>query len=219
MTMIDRRTEVCRDKDGHSWQIGGDAGIAWIRENTDNSRTITCAIPPQFPAYASLEQPGGGGHDPQSWFENRDRHDAGVLTVLTENTPAQPWWLGYLDTGGADVIFYDVPKVSLFPTHDHVVIEAGPGQAGAWRAPWNRWKGILPDLIFPADRAIRCHRPMTAPLPDRLRDREGRRPPRVDPTGRSRRPSRVRSRPFGSTARLPRQRVVIGRVEADRSLR
>jgi hypothetical protein len=144
---------VYRDKDGHSWRIGGDAEIAWIREYTDNSRAITCAIPPQFPAYATLQQPGSGDHDPQSWFENRERHDAGVLTVLTENTLAQPWWLGYLDTGGADVIFYHVPKVSLFPTHEYVVIEAGPAQAGAWRATWNRWKGILPDLIFPADRS------------------------------------------------------------------
>ncbi len=48
-----------------------------------------------------------------------------------------------------------------------------------------------------------CHRSMTAPLRGRLRDREGRRPPRVDWTVRSRRPSPARSRPFGSTARLP----------------
>ena len=55
--------------------------------------------------------------------------------------------------------------------------------------------------------AFRPHRSMTAPLRGRLRDREGRRPPQADPTVRSRRPSPARSRPFGSTARLPRQRA------------
>ena len=53
--------------------------------------------------------------------------------------------------------------------------------------------------------AIRPHRSMTAPLRDRRRDRDGRRPPRAGSTVRSRRPSPARSRPFGSTARLPRQ--------------
>ena len=53
--------------------------------------------------------------------------------------------------------------------------------------------------------AIRSHRAMTAPPRGQLRDREDRRPPRVDPTVRSRRRSSARSRPFGSIARLPRQ--------------
>lgn len=149
----DREADVYRGKDGRAWRIGGDAEIAWIRENTGVTRAITSAIPPQFSAYATLEQPRSGGHDPQSWLEDRERHDAGVLAVLSENTPVQPWWLGYLDTGAADTIFYDVPKVSLFPTHDYVLVEAGPEQAGAWRAAWDRWKGILPDLMYPTDRS------------------------------------------------------------------
>jgi hypothetical protein len=32
-----------------------------------------------------------------------------------------------------------------------VLIEAGPEQAGSWRAEC--WKGVLPDLMFPADRS------------------------------------------------------------------
>lgn len=48
-------------------------------------------------------------------------------------------WIGYLDTGASDVIFDDAPKVSLFPTHDYVMIEAGPAHAESWRAEWNRW--------------------------------------------------------------------------------
>lgn len=149
----DRPAEGYRNKDGHAWRIGGDAEIIWIRESTGVTRAITSAIPPRFSAYATLEQPGSGDHDPPSSFEDRDRHDAAVLAVLTGHTPVQPWWLGYLDTGGADVIFSGVPTVSLFPTHDYVLVEAGPEQARAWRAAWDRSKGILPDLMFPADRS------------------------------------------------------------------
>jgi hypothetical protein len=127
----DRDAGAHRTKDGRAWRIGRDSEIAWIRENTGVSRAITSAIPPQFPANATLEQPGSGDHDPR--FEDPERHDAAVLGVLTEKTLSQPWWLGYLDTRAADIIFDDVRKVSLFPTHEYVLIEAGPEQAGAWR--------------------------------------------------------------------------------------
>jgi len=151
--MPDRETECRRDKDDRRWRIGGDAEIAWIRENTEICRAITSAIPPVFEAYATLELPATGEHDPQSWLEDPDRHDAAVLAVLGEHTAIQPWWLGYLDTGASDVIFCDSPKVSLLPTHDYVMIEAGHAQAASWRAAWDRWKGALPDLMFPADRS------------------------------------------------------------------
>lgn len=150
----DRESAIRRMKDGRAWRVGGDSEIAWIRENTGIGRAITSAIPPVFEAYATLELPGSGDHDPQSWFEEPDRHDAGVVAILLQHTTAQPWWLGYLQTGiGAETIFYDVPTVTLFPTHEYVLIEAGPEQAGSWRAPWGRWKGVLPDLMFPADRS------------------------------------------------------------------
>jgi hypothetical protein len=106
-----------------------------------------------FEAYATLELPGSGELDQLSWLEDPERHDAAVLSVLVEHTTKQPWWLGYLDTGASDVIFSDVPKVSLFASHDYVVLEAGPAQAESWRDEWNRWKGVLPDLMFPADRS------------------------------------------------------------------
>jgi hypothetical protein len=79
--------------------------------------------------------PGTGGHDPDSWLEDPDRHATGVLAVLSEHTAAQPWWLGYLETGiGAETIFYDVPKVTLCSDWQYVVIEAGPEQAVSLRA-------------------------------------------------------------------------------------
>ena len=155
--MPGRETEIWRMKGGRAWRIGLDAEIAWIRENTKPGLGITSAIPPLFAAYATLELPGTGEHDPASWFEDPDRHAPGVLAVLSEHTAAQLWWLAYLETGlGAETIFYDVPKVTLYSSGWHyVLIEAGPEQAASWRAydpPWN-WKGPLPDLMFPTDRS------------------------------------------------------------------
>jgi hypothetical protein len=150
----DPETEVRRSKDGRSWRIGGDAEVAWIRDNTArNGQAITCAIPPIFDAYATVQlpvTPSGGGW---VWNEPPEPHDEIVLGVLREHTPPQPWWLGYLETGiGAETVFYDVPKVTLYADWHYVLIEAGPEQAGGWRTS-DSWKGVLPDLMFPADRS------------------------------------------------------------------
>ena len=32
-----------------------------------------------------------------------------MLALLTGQSPGQPWWLGYLDTGADDIIFRDAP--------------------------------------------------------------------------------------------------------------
>jgi hypothetical protein len=39
--------------------------------------------------------------------------------------------------------------VNLYAHWGYVLVEAGPEQAGRWRE--DGWKGVLPDLIFPAD--------------------------------------------------------------------
>jgi hypothetical protein len=148
----DREMGVWVKKDGRAWRIGGEAEVAWIRENTEVSFAITSAIPRLFDAYATLELPGSGNHltAPR---EDLDCHHAGVLAVLREHSAAQPWWIGYLDTGGADIVFYDVPKVRPVPTDSwYVLVEAGPEQAGIWRER-EHWKSPLPDLMFPADRS------------------------------------------------------------------
>jgi hypothetical protein len=51
-------------------------------------------------------------------LEDPDRHSAGVLAVLSEHSAGQPWWIGYLDTGGADIVFDNVRKVRPGPNSE-----------------------------------------------------------------------------------------------------
>ena len=145
---------VTRSRDGSTWRIGTDAEVGWIAAGTDYhsglptsmSRTITGAIPAVFGAYATVLVAYG---------EERDAHDRALLTLLCEQSPDQRWWLGYLDTGVDDLAFPDAPKVTLYAGWQYVVIEAGPGQAAAWRPSGGRafGTGDLPNLMFPADRS------------------------------------------------------------------
>jgi hypothetical protein len=132
--------------------------VAWMKGNTVSGLTIMSAIPPVFEAYATLELPWTGDHEPSSpedWEQvdgDRERHDASVLAVLSEHSDQQPWWLGYLETGGGEIPFERGPKVRLYAGWSYVLIEAGPEEAGAWRIE-PQGKGVLPDLMFPADRS------------------------------------------------------------------
>jgi hypothetical protein len=149
----DREPEVWADKDGRTWRIGGEAEVAWIREHTRVSLAITSAIPPVFEAYATLELPGSAERLSVSRLDDLDRHNTGVLAALSEHSAARPWWIGYLDTGVADIVFGDVQKVRPGPTDArYVLVEAGPEQAAVWRER-EHWKSPLPDLMFPANRS------------------------------------------------------------------
>jgi hypothetical protein len=128
---------VTQARDGSTWRIGTDAEVAWIAEGTSASRTIIAAIPPVFAAYATVILPAYGAE--------QDEHDRAVLGLLREQSAAQPWWLGYLDTGADDIVFPDAPKVTLYYGWHYVLVEAGPEQAATWpeaatgrsgRAPW-----------------------------------------------------------------------------------
>jgi hypothetical protein len=136
-----------RAKDGRTWRIGTDAEVAWIENGTSTGLTITAAIPPVFEAYATVVLPSAG--------EEREKHDRAVLALLRDQSPGQPWWLGYLDTGTDDIVFPDAPMVTLYAGWHYVLVEAGPEQAATWRRTGLRsfWKGVLPNLIFPADRS------------------------------------------------------------------
>ncbi|GAB3428936.1 hypothetical protein [Flindersiella endophytica] len=138
---------VTRDKDGRSWRIGGSAEVAWIAGATPAGQTISAAIPPVFEAYATIDLPYGG--------EGQAGHDRAIVELLSSHTtPAQPWWLGYLDTGADDIVFPDAPKVMLYAGWPYVLVEAGPAQASTWRRTGDAsfWQGALPNLLFPADR-------------------------------------------------------------------
>ena len=137
---------VRRARDGTTWRIGTDAEVTWIVNGTSPGRTITAAIPPLFEAYATVLVAYG---------EERDVHDRALLTLLREQSPDQPWWLGYLDTGVDDIVFPDAPKVTLHYGWHYVLVAAGPDQAAAWRPSDGRafGTGDLPNLMFPADRS------------------------------------------------------------------
>lgn len=139
-----------RSKDGREWRIGNAADVQWIEDGTDGGVRITSGVPPVFEAYATLELAESGNGEPFS-FESSEAHDASVLAILRELTAPQPWWLGYLETGGSGIVFDDAPRVRLYAGWDYVLVEAGPEQARTWRG--EDWKGTLPDLIFPADRS------------------------------------------------------------------
>lgn len=154
----DRKTETWRSEDSREWRIGGDSEVAWIEEGTPSGVRITSAIPPVFEAYATLELPGTGNHAPGSSLEKWEQldkewelHDTGVLALLSEHSEPQPWWLGYLEAGAADLVFNGVQRTRFYADWPYVLIEAGPEQARSWRE--DCWKGVLPDLMFPADRS------------------------------------------------------------------
>jgi hypothetical protein len=84
----DHEAEVWTSKDGRVWRMGREADVAWIRESATVSFAITSAIPPIFEAYATLKLPGSGDHDARSPLEDPDRHNAGVLAVLSEHSAA-----------------------------------------------------------------------------------------------------------------------------------
>lgn len=131
-------------KDGRSWPIGSQTEVAWINDTTSSGRTITAAIPPVFSAYATVVIPEGE--------TARQASESALLRRLTDRSPAQPWWLGYLETGAHDVVFDRAARVTLYDGWNYVLVQAGPVQAGTWRAD-DPWRGRLPDLIYPADRS------------------------------------------------------------------
>lgn len=137
------QSEVFRD--GAWWPLGSAADVGWIASGTSTGVTIASAIPPVFPAYATILLPDDR--------DDQTRQDQAVLSVLGSQPAARSWWLGYLDTGADDVVFPDAPRVSLYWGWPYVLVQAGPAQAATWRR-WDRgsfWSGQLPNLMFPTD--------------------------------------------------------------------
>ena len=135
------------EKDGRLWPIGRQEDVRWIQEGITRDVTITGAIPAVFDAYASIALCGGTVAD-----RTPTDPDSAVLDVLCAYTGAQPWWLGYLDTGASAVVFDEAPRAKLYWDWGYVVVRAGPEQAAAWHRE-DTWNWSLPALIFPADRS------------------------------------------------------------------
>jgi hypothetical protein len=85
----------------------------------------------------------------------QEAHDRAMLAVLAEYGTGLPWWLGYLRTGADDLVWPAAPTVTLYAGWEYLLVEAGPRQAARWRQPdaGAFWKGVLPNLLFPADRS------------------------------------------------------------------
>jgi hypothetical protein len=85
--------------------------------------------------------------------QNTDLGEAhALLSVLQRHTAAQTWWLGYLEKSeDTDVVFANARRTAVYVGWDYVLIAAGPDQAAVWRR--DLFEGVLPDLMFPADRS------------------------------------------------------------------
>jgi hypothetical protein len=139
--------KVARPGERERWRIGGCSEVTWINTEIRAGLTVTAAIPPTYARYATIVVPDEAGR--------RSRSDAAVLDLLSAHTPPQPWWLGYLDTGVADIVFPEAPKVIVYSGWPYVLVEAGPQQAAIWRRRTNTtpWHSGLPELLFPVDRS------------------------------------------------------------------
>lgn len=129
-------------RDGQEWRLGTDADVAWINHGTSASTAITAAIPSIFAAYCTLRLPSNR-------TDELAAHERAVIDLLIEHTKAQPWWLGYLDTGASEVVFPYVPRTTVYYGYGYVLVEAEAQQAVSWRKA--DFKSALPDLIFPLD--------------------------------------------------------------------
>jgi len=125
MVADDRGSRLRVAREGRTWRIGTQADVGWIASGTSVGRTITAGIPPVFDAYATVVLPESD--------DECDRHDLAMSALLTEQSPDQPWWLGYLDTGADDIVFPEAPMVTLYPGWRYALVKAGPEQAATWR--------------------------------------------------------------------------------------
>ena len=125
----------------------GSAEVDWITESTRPGRTILSAIPPVFARYATVVIPEDSAAKTQA--------DTALVGVLQAHTAAQSWWLGYLDTGVADLVRPHAPRVGLYVGWPYVLVEGDPQQALSSRsnAHSTPWHSALPELMFPSDRS------------------------------------------------------------------
>lgn len=125
----------------------GSEVVDWITRSTRRDRTVLAAVPPGFASYATVVVPEGDAA--------KTRADAALVEVLRDHTREQPWWLGYLDTGVADLVDPDAPRVSVYAGWTCALLRGGPQQALTARRNGDStpWHSALPELVFPSDRS------------------------------------------------------------------
>jgi hypothetical protein len=142
-------------KDGVTWAVGGQVEVDWITEAIGSGPQVTTAIPALYGAYATLTNVGEPDVPRDLGLERRQ--DLALVDQLRRHSGEMRWWLGYLDTGASDIVFWDAPKVTAYWGWKYVLVLAGPDQAARWRpAPGGipNWKSTeLPELMFPDDRS------------------------------------------------------------------
>jgi hypothetical protein len=116
--------------DGVAWTVGGQAEVERIAEGTGSGPQITTAIRLDTPPTRTLTNAGR-----RTSPAIRTSSVAKILRLSTccAATAARRWWLGYLDTGASDIVFWDVPKVTIYWGWEYVLVLAGPDQAASWR--------------------------------------------------------------------------------------
>lgn len=121
--------------------------VDWITDSTRIDRTIASAIPPVYAGYATIVVPDGG--------EAKTQADLALVAVLQAHAPAGRWWLGYLDTGAADLSNIEGQRVSAYVGWTYLLKGGGPQQALAARDNGRStpWHSALPELLFPHDRS------------------------------------------------------------------
>ena len=112
-----------RVKDGIAWRIGSQTDVEWMSDRTGNRRRITSAIPPVFVEYATVVHPESPDVLRDVGLERRQ--DLALVEVLRQHAAQRPWWLGYLDTGASDIVFWDAPMVMLYTGRRYVLVLAG----------------------------------------------------------------------------------------------
>lgn len=121
--------------------------VHWITDSTRSDRTIASAIPPVYAAYATIVVPDSD--------EAKTRSDRALVDVLQAHGPADRWWVGYLDTGVADLSDIEGPRVSAYAGWTYVLQAVDPRHVLAARDNGRStpWHSALPELVFPHDRS------------------------------------------------------------------
>lgn len=121
--------------------------VDWITDSTRIGRSIASAIPPVYAGYATIVVPDGD--------EAKTQADLALVEVLQAHAPADRWWLGYLDTGAADLSNIEGQRVSAYVGWTYVLKVGAPQHVLAPRDNGRStpWHSALPELLFPHDRS------------------------------------------------------------------